>query len=215
MNFKSVLLCTLLQQLKQMTILFALLTLLYIKGLYCTILCTSMNPIILKLQRFSNDNKTLTIKDSKTKALFFSRVLELQPGMPFELNIDKWIALQRSGLFSNLTAKSVVTKDGVNNSDGVALEISGIENPSTSFAPEIGVSLSLTTPEVCGGVIMIITIHNNLFSSHIDYNLFQRLYIEIEISGQWAKNWKYYFKKLKEARKVNCLFLCQQQIYFK
>eukprot|EP01036_Dinobryon_divergens_P026046 gene26046-34648_t len=113
-----------------------------------------MNPIILKLHRFSNNNKTSTIKDSKTKALFFSRVLDLQPGKPFELNVDKWIALQRSGLFSNLTAKSVVIKDSrSNNSESVALEISGIENPSTTFAPEIGVSLSITTPEVCGGVI--------------------------------------------------------------
>lgn len=122
-----------------------------LQNLKCSnILSTSMNPIILKLRRYNSDNKTSAIK---TKALFFNNVLDLKPGKPFELNIDKWIALQRSGLFSNLTAKSVVIRDSSNGniSDTISLEISGIENPTTSFSPELGFSLSVS-PEVCGGV---------------------------------------------------------------
>ena len=122
-----------------------------LQNLKCSnILSTSMNPIILKLRRYNSDNKTSAIK---TKALFFNNVLDLKPGKPFELNIDNWIALQRSGLFSNLTAKSVVIRDSSNGniSDTISLEISGIENPTTSFSPELGFSLSVS-PEVCGGV---------------------------------------------------------------
>lgn len=116
---------------------------------YAITLTTAKNPIILNLRRFNRDNTTSRVN---TKPLFFQSALDLRSGEPFQLNIENWIALQRSGLFSNLTAKSIVIVDEESKSESVALEISGDEVPAISFSPEVGFSLSLTRPEICGGV---------------------------------------------------------------
>jgi hypothetical protein len=72
--------------------------------------------------------------------------LNLIPGEAFEFNLDKWMDLQFCGLYRNLTAKPVY-RDG-----GVSLEIKGYEVPSITFQPELSASLSLTNPQVSGGV---------------------------------------------------------------
>jgi outer membrane protein assembly factor BamA len=60
--------------------------------------------------------------------------------------MDKWAMLQRSGLFSNLTARVL------HNNGEVKVYISGAELPSSRFSPELSVSTSVTNPELCGGV---------------------------------------------------------------
>jgi hypothetical protein len=107
-------------------------------------------PIILQLKRLpsarSNQTRSIT-----TSPAFFQRVLNLNPGEPFQLDFQKWLALKQCGLFTNLTARTVVTTDNLGN-ESVSLEVMGIENPSLSIAPELGFSLSLTRPEISGGV---------------------------------------------------------------
>ena len=96
-------------------------------------------------------NETGLIKlpqgDVRTKPNFFQTTLGIEAGKPFNFEIDKWKAIQRSGLFKNLTAKAVAV-----GTSEVVLKISGDELPSIRFSPEISVAASLDRPEVSGGV---------------------------------------------------------------
>jgi hypothetical protein len=74
------------------------------------------------------------------------RVLGLVPGKRFEFSLDRWIALKESGLYRNLTAKTIL-KD-----NEVILEVSGVEMPCVTFAPEVSVGASLSNPNIAGGV---------------------------------------------------------------
>lgn len=107
-------------------------------------------PIRLILNRVSlGPNATQVIETSRpvrTKPKLFENVLGLFPGTPFEFRIDRWRALQSCGLFGNLTARSF------SDENGVALLITGVERPSITFQPEASVGLSLTNPDINGGV---------------------------------------------------------------
>ena len=92
-------------------------------------------------------NLAVNKNDGRTRSLFFERALGLVPGKPFVFSIDRWLEIQRCGLFRNLTAKTIT-----DNYDNVALQINGIENPSLSISPELGLSLSFVRPEISGGV---------------------------------------------------------------
>eukprot|EP00597_Dinobryon_sp_UTEXLB2267_P006334 CAMPEP_0170079170 /NCGR_PEP_ID=MMETSP0019_2-20121128/15624_1 /TAXON_ID=98059 /ORGANISM="Dinobryon sp., Strain UTEXLB2267" /LENGTH=471 /DNA_ID=CAMNT_0010292505 /DNA_START=69 /DNA_END=1484 /DNA_ORIENTATION=+ len=99
------------------------------------------------MQRYNSSTKASNvIVNGRTRPLFFQRALDLVPGKPFVLNIERWLEIQRCGLFRNLTAKTTT------DNDNVILEINGIENPSLSISPELGVSLSFVRPEVSGGI---------------------------------------------------------------
>jgi hypothetical protein len=123
---------------------------------------TSKTPIILNLKRIipggvsQVGNQTITlpprIKKGRSRADFFQEILDLKPGKDFNLNLDKWRAIQSSGLYTNLTATTTV-KD-----DGVALEIQGVENPSIKFAPESSIGGSLEAPEVSFSVSFFLMI---------------------------------------------------------
>ena len=109
------------------------------------VLITSPHPII------SNVRKT-NRQMGATKPIFFQQVLGLKPGKAFNFNIEKWKALVHSGLFSNLTARSF------EHPDGVVLNITGVELPTTYFTPEASIVASLDNPEVLGGVRQMILI---------------------------------------------------------
>jgi hypothetical protein len=111
---------------------------------------SAKNPISLNM-RLAPVNDTGFIKlpktDTRTKGLFFEEALGLQRGKPFMFNIDKWRAIQRCGLFRNLTATAHASDDGE-----ITLTISGEELPSIRFSPEVSVATSITNPEVAGGL---------------------------------------------------------------
>lgn len=113
-------------------------------------LTSAKAPIILNLKRVMV-NETGIIKlpkgEMRTKSHFFQQTLGIEAGKPFIFDIDKWKAIQRSGLFKNLTAKA----EAVGTSE-VVLKISGDELPSIRFSPEVSVAASITRPEVSGGV---------------------------------------------------------------
>jgi hypothetical protein len=114
------------------------------------LISSSRAPIILNLNRVAT-NETGLIKLPKagvrTKSLFFEKTLGIECGKPFNFDIEKWKAIQRSGLFRNLTAKAAPV-----GSNEVILKISGQELPSIRFAPEVSVAASIDRPEVSGGV---------------------------------------------------------------
>lgn len=111
------------------------------------VLMTSKPPIYLNIKRYnSSATPQNVVFVGRTRPFFFQQALDLVPGKPFVFNIDRWLEIQRCGLFRNLTAKTSIQNDNV------LLEINGIENPSLSISPEIGVSLSFVRPEVSGGV---------------------------------------------------------------
>lgn len=114
------------------------------------LLSSSRAPIILNLNRVAT-NETGLLKLPKasvrTKSLFFEKTLGIESGKPFNFDIEKWKAIQRSGLFRNLTAKAAPV-----GSNEVILQISGQELPSIRFAPEVSVAASIDRPEVSGGV---------------------------------------------------------------
>lgn len=113
-------------------------------------LLSSRAPIILNLNRVAS-NETGLLKFPKasvrTKSLFFEKTLGIESGKPFNFDIEKWKAIQRSGLFRNLTAKAAPV-----GSNEVILQISGQELPSIRFSPEVSVAASIDRPEVSGGV---------------------------------------------------------------
>ena len=114
------------------------------------LLSSTRAPIILNLNRVAS-NETGIIKLPKagvrTKSQFFERTLGIESGKPFNFDIEKWKAIQRSGLFRNLTAKAAPV-----GSNEVILKITGQELPSIRFAPEVSVAASIDRPEVSGGV---------------------------------------------------------------
>ncbi|KAJ1438374.1 hypothetical protein B484DRAFT_444618 [Ochromonadaceae sp. CCMP2298] len=109
---------------------------------------TSRIPVRLDLKRLSaSGNATSSsLREAKTQPAFFKDVLGLRSGEPFDFNLERWRALGRCGLFRNLTARTMMGQDGV------YLNITGFEVPSTSFAPEVTAVASLDNPEVLGGV---------------------------------------------------------------
>lgn len=113
-------------------------------------LLSSKSPISLNLNRAAI-NETGLIKlprgGVRTKSQFFEKTLGLEPGKPFDFDLLKWKAIQRSGLFRNLTAKAISV--GTNE---VLLTITGQELPSIRFSPEVSVAASIDRPEVSGGV---------------------------------------------------------------
>lgn len=113
-------------------------------------LTSSMAPIVLNLKRVAtNDTGIAKLLKSgiRTKTAFFTDTLRIRSGKSFNLDLDRWNAIQRSGLFKNLTAEAIPI--GKNE---VALKITGVELPSIRFAPEISVAASIDRPEVSGGV---------------------------------------------------------------
>ena len=83
----------------------------------------------------------------RTNPNFFQMTLGIEAGKPFNFDIDKWKAIQRSGLFKNLTAKAVAV-----GTSEVVLKVSGDELPSIRFSPEVSVAASIDRPEISGGV---------------------------------------------------------------
>ena len=59
--------------------------------------------------------------------------------------------MKNSGLFGNLSAKSIVTDN-----NKVKLEISGVELKSFFISPEMTMKASLKNPEVAGGVSFLL-----------------------------------------------------------
>jgi hypothetical protein len=113
-------------------------------------LSTSRAPIVLNLKRVATNDTgiaKLLKSEIRTKSRFFEDTLRIMSGRPFNLDLDRWNAIQRSGLFKNLTAEAIPI--GRNE---VALRISGVELPSIRFSPEISVAASIDRPEVSGGV---------------------------------------------------------------
>lgn len=125
---------------------------LLIVRLFDAVLNTAKTPVILKLSRKSvtQSNITESVDSSlqpRSKPKLFEKVLGLEPGEPFNLQLEKWSMLQQSGLFRNLSAKSFLPSD-----DQIALEVSGIELPSIYLSPEVTLQPSIDEPEVSGGV---------------------------------------------------------------
>lgn len=115
--------------------------LLYSSGVRGESIRTHSQPVVLNMKKYNNEL-------CSTKPQFFQQVLGLQSGSPFKLNFDKWRSLKQSKLFSNLTASMANAPDG-----SVYLNISGVEQPSMHFAPEVGMSgVQLDNPEIFGGV---------------------------------------------------------------
>lgn len=104
-----------------------------------TILKTSGQPVILNVKKGNQRSCT-------SKPIFFQRVLGLEPGSVFNFDMVKWKELVFSGLYANLTAHSSLSPDGV------MLNISGVELPTTYFTPEVSIVASLDNPEFMGGV---------------------------------------------------------------
>lgn len=105
---------------------------------------------VTKNETTGNKEYMETFKKPSTKVEFFINSLGLRPGNDFEFDITKWYELQRSGLFANITAKSVLNKDGT-----ATVIIKGFELPSKTFSPEISAAASIDNPEVSGGLSFI------------------------------------------------------------
>jgi hypothetical protein len=119
--------------------------------LSATVACrlqTRCNPVVLNVgKKTKNDqSKANTDLPGRTSPVLIQQLMGLQPGTPFEFNIQKWRAISTSGLFHNITVQAVESKLGA------YLNITGYEAPSIAVAPEITVSASLDSPEVHGGV---------------------------------------------------------------
>jgi len=87
-------------------------------------------------------------RESRTVPAFFEETLGILRGQPLTFDVDRWRAIQRSGLFKNLTAKAFANPDGE-----VTLHVYGEELPSVRFSPEVSVAASLDKPEASGGVV--------------------------------------------------------------
>jgi len=91
------------------------------------------NPaIVLQLQKFNST------EEPRTKPSFFEDVLNLKPGDFFVFQLDKWREIQKSKLFTNITANVLTTKDG----KFLSVLVKGIELPSITFSPEISLEPS-------------------------------------------------------------------------
>jgi len=88
-------------------------------------------------------------KEARSRSLLFEKVLGIYPGAPFAFDMAKWRLLQSCGLFSNLTARTVMRKNG-----DVVTVISGGELPSIQFAPEVALGAkSIEKPELSGNLM--------------------------------------------------------------
>lgn len=113
-------------------------------------LLSAKAPIILNLKRVMiNETGLIRLPQGaiRTNPNFFQMTLGIEAGKPFNFDIDKWKAIQRSGLFKNLTAKAVAV-----GTSEVVLKVSGDELPSIRFSPEVSVAASIDRPEISGGV---------------------------------------------------------------
>jgi len=87
-------------------------------------------------------------KSVRSRSVLFENALGVTGGLPYTFDITKWRLLQASGLFANLTAKTL-SKNGE-----VMTIISGDELPSIQFAPEVAVGAkSIDKPEVSGNLM--------------------------------------------------------------
>ena len=85
-------------------------------------------------------------KIARSRSFLFEKVLGIYPGAPYVFDMAKWRLLQTCGLFSNLTARTVLKKNG-----DVVTIISGGELPSMQFAPEVALGAkSIEKPELSG-----------------------------------------------------------------
>lgn len=108
-------------------------------------------PVELRLQISSNETGVIKLpqrSECRTNALFFEETLGIERGQPLSFDIDRWRAIQRCGLFKNLTAKAFANDKGE-----VTLHVLGEELPSIHFSPEVSVAASLDKPEASGGVV--------------------------------------------------------------
>jgi hypothetical protein len=101
-------------------------------------------PVVLDLSKATGHSRSVS------KPALFESVLGLKSGDPFYFDFDRWQALQHSGLFKNLTAR--VQPDRQND---IQLLISGEEQSTITFAPEISAGVSLQHPDISGGVSFI------------------------------------------------------------
>ena len=107
-------------------------------------------PVSLQLHISSNETGVIKIPrtECRTKPLFFEETLGIRRGQSLSFDVDRWQAIQRSGLFKNLTAKAFA-----NNAGEVTLHVIGEEIPSIRFSPEVSVAASIDKPEASGGVV--------------------------------------------------------------
>lgn len=127
---------------------------------YSMMIQTSRLPVALNLKTYKqmlseNKNTTDLLKrdDVRTKPFLFQKVLGLKPGKIFEFPMDRWRALKESGLYYNLTVQTIIKNNEA------YLNISGVERPCVTFAPELSVGSSLSNPNVAGGVSTCIVIN--------------------------------------------------------
>jgi hypothetical protein len=128
-----------------LTILILFLFLQFSDGNLSSSLISAAEPIRLHLTRLnSKSNQTSLV--CKSKPSLFARALRIKSGKSFHFDFSAWRDIQKSGLFKNLTARSILKENEV------ILEIYGQELPSIKFAPKIKVTASPISPEVSGGV---------------------------------------------------------------
>lgn len=104
-----------------------------------------ISPQQLKNNSISNLE---SLKPGRTRASFFERVLGIRPGEPFDFPLEKWRSIQQSHLFHNITGRTYQADDGI------AMEITAIENPSITVKPELAVGLSPSNPDISGGLLI-------------------------------------------------------------
>lgn len=108
----------------------------------------SLHPIhIAHLKRPVGSSNVTKFEAPRSTSNFFQTMLNIRSGEPFHLDINNWNILKHCGLYTNLTANSFQNEKGE-----VTLNISGIENPTRRFSPELTLTKSSTQPEVSGGV---------------------------------------------------------------
>ena len=99
----------------------------------------------IKTRNWRNSTQLVT---GRTHSQFFQNVFGIKPGGSSSLNYDKWMGLKGSGLYTNLTLEAVVDENG-----DLQFLVSGIENPSKTFSPEVSLSSTrFGEPQISGGV---------------------------------------------------------------
>jgi hypothetical protein len=104
---------------------------------------SSLYPVVVNLRPSNPERKWAT---SRTSPLFFQRLLGIIPGQKWDFDVEKIKAIEKSGLFKNLTI-------AIRNSEsGIQLNISGCELPSIAVSPELSFATSIEKPDITGGV---------------------------------------------------------------
>lgn len=184
-----------------------------------SLLRTAQVPIQLNLRRIPASRGNLTHealysssdphRQPRSRTALFQHVLGLVPGEEFDFHLPKWKALQRCGLFFNLTARTVVVDHQVQ------LNISGIELPSITFAPELTLTPSLRDPELSGGVSRCNPSHLLLLlpHPHLSDSLFHlpSCYSRTRTSVVWVSKWRSSSTTRKEwtERLASCRLPCE------